>query len=64
MDDLMVYRVANGKSRKNPVGRVTERRTRERGDNLIGLLRLAKRTFAASPQDMLRVSIGGGWVEF
>ncbi len=64
MNDLMVYRVANGKSRKKPVGTVTERRSRERGDNLIGLLRLAKRMFAASPQDMLRISIGGAWVEF
>jgi hypothetical protein len=64
MVHVMVYRVDNEKASKTPIGSVRERRNRERGDNLVGLLRLAKRTYASSPKDMLRISVGGVWVEF
>lgn len=51
MRPVSVYRVDYVKKTRVRVGTVMERRTRERGDNLLGLLHLARLTFASSPQE-------------
>ncbi len=51
MKSVSVYRVDYVRKTKERIGTVVERRLRERGDNLAGLLGLARRTFADSPQE-------------
>jgi hypothetical protein len=51
MRPVSVYRVDYVKKTKVRLGTVVERRTRERGDNLLGLLHLARISFASSPQE-------------
>ena len=51
MKPVSVYRVDYVRKTKVRIGTVVERRKRERGDNLAGLLRLARKMFAASPQE-------------
>jgi hypothetical protein len=51
MRPVSVYRVDYVKKTKVRIGTVVERRTKERGDNLSGLLRLARKMFAASPEE-------------
>ena len=57
MKQVTVYRVDYVKKTKVPIGHVVERRTKERGDNLIGLLRLARKTYSRSPQDALHIAV-------
>lgn len=54
---VTVYRVDFVRKTKVPIVRVVERRARERGDNLIGLLRLARKAFASSPEEALRIAV-------
>lgn len=51
MKPVSVYRVDYVRKTKVRIGTVVERRKRERGDNLAGLLHLARKMFAASPQE-------------
>jgi hypothetical protein len=51
MKPVSVYRVDYVKKSKVRLGTVVERRGKERGGNLLGLLHLARRTFASSPQE-------------
>ncbi len=57
MKQVTVYRVDYVKRTKVPIGHVLERRTKERGDNLIGLLRLARKTYSRSPQEALQIAV-------
>ncbi|GAB4370690.1 MAG: hypothetical protein Kow00128_17900 [Deltaproteobacteria bacterium] len=54
---MTVYRVDYVRKTKVPIGRVVERRKTERGDNLIGLLRLARKTFSAGPQEAIQIVV-------
>ena len=51
MTPVTVYRIDYVKKTKVKVGTIFERRRKDRGDNLRGLLFLAKRSFASSPQE-------------
>lgn len=65
MKSLTVYRVVDRENNTIvPIGTVLERRKGERGSNLVGLLRIAKRTFVSSPGDSLQIQADNMWVEF
>jgi hypothetical protein len=65
MKSLTVYRVVDRENNTIvPVGTVLERRKGERGSNLVGLLRIAKKTFEFPPGDPLQIQAGNMWVEF
>jgi hypothetical protein len=51
MKPVSVYRVDYVKRTRVRVGTVVERRSRDRGDNLKGLLHLAKLRFSSTPQE-------------
>ncbi len=51
MDRIIVYRIDHANKRKIPVGKILERRRKERGQNAIQLLRLAMRVFPSSHSD-------------
>lgn len=57
MKSVTVYRVDYVRRTRVPIGRVVERRTAERGDNLIGLLRLARQTFSTGPQEAIQIAV-------
>lgn len=57
MRSVTVFRVDYVRKTKIPIGRVVERRERERGNNLIGLLRLARKEYASSPEEALRIAV-------
>lgn len=57
MKNVTVYRVDYVRKLKVPIGLVVERREKERGDNIIGLLRMARKTFSASPDDAFHIAI-------
>ncbi len=54
----MVYRLDERTMGKEPIGILLERRQSERGDNAIGLLRLARKEFAESDEDYRKIFIG------
>lgn len=64
MGNVTVYRVDYVKKTKVPIGWVEERRGKERGNNLIGLLRLARKAFAAGPQEALQIAVERPRVRF
>lgn len=57
MRPISVYRVDYVKKTRVRIGTVVERRRRDRGDNLIGLLFLARKRFAASPQEAFQTAL-------
>lgn len=57
MRQVTVYQVDYVKKTRIPIGWVTERRTRMRDDNLIGLVRLARKMYASNPQDAYRIVV-------
>lgn len=57
MKNVTVYRVDYVRKLKVPIGLVVERRRKERGDNVMGLLRLARKTFSSSPDEALHITI-------
>ncbi len=69
MKTVTVYRVDYVRRTRIPIGAVEERRRKERGDNLIGLLRLARKTYASSPEEALYIAVDGkeareAWIRF
>ena len=57
--EYKVYRVDYHTERKTPIGTVTERRRQERGHaSHLGLIKLARKMFALSPEDRTRIVIG------
>ncbi len=59
-----VYRLDRDKKTRVPVGTILERRKGERGSNLVGILRIARKTFVSSPDDSLQIQAGSMWIEF
>jgi len=57
MKNVTVYRVDYVRKLKVPIGMVVERREKERGDNIIGLLRVARKAFSTSPDGALHIAI-------
>ena len=57
MRTVTVYRVDYAKKTRIPIGRVQERRKNERGGNLIGLLRLARKIYGTGPEDAIHIAI-------
>ncbi|HEY5765566.1 MAG TPA: hypothetical protein VIS30_06015 [Candidatus Deferrimicrobiaceae bacterium] len=57
MKNVTVYRVDYVRKTKVPIGSVMERRNAERGNNLIGLLRLARKSFATGPQEAIETVV-------
>jgi hypothetical protein len=54
-----VYRVDYLTKRKLPIGIVTERRSQPRGAaDHVGLMKLARKMFALSPEDQKRIVVG------
>jgi hypothetical protein len=63
MKSFPVYQVENGRASRVPVGQLVERRSKDRGDNLAGLLKLAAIQFKSTPNDRIRVDFSGILVE-
>jgi hypothetical protein len=59
MRPVSVYRVDYVRKTRVRIGTVVERRSKERGDNLSGLLFLARKMFAASPQEAILIALDG-----
>jgi len=57
MRNVTVYRVDYVRKMKVPIGLVVERRVKERGDNIIGLLRLARKAFSTSTEEALHIAV-------
>ena len=56
---VMVYWMDQENMRKEPLGILTERRKSERDDNnVIGMLRLARKVFAKTEEQAKRIRIG------
>jgi hypothetical protein len=54
-----VYRVDYITKMKIPIGTVTERRNKSRGiASHLGLMKLARKLFAQSPEDQMRIIVG------
>lgn len=57
MKSVTVYRIDYVKKTRVPIGTVMERRKKDRGDGLLGLLRVARKTYASSAQDSIQIAI-------
>jgi len=57
VNEVVIYRVVGGAKKDIPIGTIVERRKIERGDNLIGLMRVARQAFASSPNHERRFCI-------
>ena len=57
MRTVTVYRADYVKKTKVPIGVVPERRKKDRGDNFLGLLRLARKIYGAGPEDAIHIAV-------
>lgn len=57
MQSVTVYRIDYVKKTRVPIGTVVERRKKDRGDSLLGLLRVARQAYSTSPQDNIQIAI-------
>lgn len=57
MRTVTVYRVDYVKKTKVPIGRIEERRKKDRGGNLLGLLRLARKIYGRGPEDAIFIVV-------
>jgi hypothetical protein len=57
VNKVVIYRAVGGAKKDVPIGTIVERRKIERGDNLIGLMRVARKAFASMPNDERRFCI-------
>jgi hypothetical protein len=64
MKKISIYRVDDVTKTDILLGTVKERRKIERGDNLIGLMRLAKKVFAPARHELFRIHVGGARISF
>ncbi len=55
MQAFTVYFVDYAKREKFPIGKVFERRKKHRPNNFLGLLKLARKTFAFHPDEAFQV---------
>jgi len=56
MQVYTVYRIDHIRRVREPVGRVLERRKRDRGNNFEGLLKLAKKLYPPTPDSHIVLS--------
>ncbi len=54
---VTVYRVDYVKKTRVPIGWVEERRKKERSDNLLGLIRLARKIYGRGTEDAIFIAI-------
>jgi hypothetical protein len=59
MKTVPVYRINYYTKTRIQIGTVQERRQAERGNNFLGLLKLARKSYAVSPQDAQAIVLGG-----
>jgi hypothetical protein len=64
MNKIVIYRVDDVTKKEVPVGTVEERRKFERGANLVGLIRVARKTFAAFPRESFYIHLRGARIAF
>jgi len=64
MSAFTVYRIDPPGTGRIPVGTVVERRQNERGNNIVGLLRLAVTRYKRSPEEKFQVDFRGLRVKF
>lgn len=64
MKKISIYRVDDVTKTDILLGTVKERRKIERGDNLIGLMRLAKKVFTPARDELFRIHVGGARISF
>jgi hypothetical protein len=57
MRNVTVYRVDYVRKMKVPIGTVVERRVKDRGNNIIGLLRLARKAFSTSAEEAFHIAV-------
>ena len=57
MNSVLVYRLDSETKSMVPLGILVERRKEERGDNVISMLRLARREFARSEKEAANIFI-------
>jgi|GEM_PF-1007285 len=57
MRTVTVYRVDYVKKTMVQIGGVQERRKKDRGDNLLGLLRLARKIYASGPEEDIHIAV-------
>lgn len=58
MGSYTVYEMDYGRKIKIPIGAITERRKTERGNNFFDLLRYARKKFARTTEEGLRITLG------
>lgn len=63
MTTFTVYRFDKDRDSKVRVGTLVERRGRDRGNNIVGLLKLAANRFKLAPGQKIQVEFGGIRVE-
>ena len=59
MTTFTVYRFDQARKMKMQVGTLVERRRTDRGNNIVGLLKLAANRFKLSPGQKIQVKFGG-----
>lgn len=57
MKTVTVYRIDYAKKTRVPIGVVVERRKKDRGENLLGLLRVARKTYSSPELDSIQIAI-------
>lgn len=63
MTTITIYSVDKVRERKVQVGTLVERRRKDRGNNIVGLLKLAANRFKLAPGQKIQVEFGGILVE-
>jgi hypothetical protein len=63
MTTFAVYRIDKTRDKKVRVGTLVERRGRDRGNNIAGLLKLAANRFKLSSGHTIQIEFGGILVE-
>jgi len=57
MKNVTVYVVNYAQKMKTPIGSMVERREEDRGDNLIGLLKRARKKYASTPDTAFQICL-------
>ncbi len=57
MKSVTVYRIDHVSKTRVPIGTVVERRKKDRGDDLVGLLRVARKTYSSSALDSIQIAV-------
>ncbi len=55
--DVTVYRVNYVRNFKIPIGTISERREKDRPENLLGLLMVARKRYSSTPQEAFQTVI-------